>query len=85
MAEHQECLTYSYTSTRVYEHTSTRVYKSTSLRALKSAKSAADQQTVGLEDSGAGDNIEEALGEILWGIRHLEGRGDLEGIRYMGD
>ena len=66
----------------VYEHTSTQsilVYKYTSLRALKVAKSAADQQTVGLEDSGAGDNIGEALGEILWGRRHLEGRG------YMGD
>ena len=69
------------------------------IRALKFAKSAADQQTVGLEDSGAGDNIGEALGEIwgiwdmgerglegiLWGRRHLEGRGDLEGIWAIRD
>ena len=67
-----------YTSTRAYEHTSIRAHKYMNIRALKFAKSAADQQTVGLEDSGAGDNKGEALGEILWGIRHLEGRGDLE-------
>ena len=75
----------SLTRIRAHEYTSIQAHEYTSLRALKFAKSAADQQTVGLEDSGAGDNIEEALGEILWGIRHLEGRGDLEGIRYMGD
>ena len=79
---------HEHTSIRAYEHmeyTSIQAHEYTSLRALKFAKSAADQQTVGLEDSGAGDNKGEALGEILWGRRHLEGRGDLEGIRYMGD
>ena len=72
----------------VYKHTSTQsilVYKYTSIRALKFAKSAADQQTVGLEDSGAGDNIGEALGEI-WGIWDMGGGtwGDIMGDKALG-
>ena len=75
----------SLTRIRAHEYTSIQAHEYTSLRALKFAKSAANQQTVGLEDSGAGDNKGEALGEILWGRRHLEGRGDLEGIWAIRD